>query len=233
MSVFDDVGAEAKRPAEIESAQAQLAEAQAERMALLERRLSRPPGVGVWPPVATVALCGALFLLWSSRADIAYLLSSTEPISLGAEGAYRFDLAQSNRYAEIHGEPTSRGAFFVERGIASVVIGVAETPLLVARKTLPNEAFEPGQKPPRPDARSFAVRGRLLSEADASKYESAFRLHAQLGEVSPKWILIADSKPGTDQSVWAWTGGLVFFALLNAWLLVRGLRARRIGRASV
>lgn len=196
------------------------------RIAELETRLSRPPGVGVLPPVAAIALAGALAMMWLQRDDLAYFFSSREPIDLGVEGAYRFDLAQTNRYAQLHGVPTSHGAYWMERDETYLAIGVRETPLLVRRATFPNEAWAPGSaKGPPPDQRPFSVRGRLLSRADASKYEDAFKKHDEWAEVGAKWMLLAEQRPGGDYAGMMWFSVLLAFAGVNVWLLVRGVVA--------
>ncbi len=198
----------------------------AARMAQLEGKLKRQADVGVLPFVAAVGLLGASFLLFSMRSDVAYLFSPTLPISLGVEGGYQFSDTKSNRYVEIHGVPTALGTYWMEQGVPWVAVGLQETPLLVARKTLATERFVLGEKPPPPDVRSFAVRGRLLARADAVKYQDAFVAHDKGGEIAPKWILIAESKPGADVSVWLWSFGLTVFAIVNGWLLFKGLAAR-------
>lgn len=196
------------------------------RIAELETRLSKSPGVGVLPPVAAIALAGVIAMMWLQRDDLAYFFSPREPIDLGVEGAYRFDLAQSNRYVQVHGVPTSRGAYWLERDAAFIAIGVRETPLLVRRATFPNEAWVPGSaKGPPPDQRPFAVRGRLLSRADASKYEEAFKKHDEWAEVGAKWMLMAEQRPGGDYAGMVWFTVLLAFAGVNVWLLVRGVLA--------
>jgi len=196
------------------------------RIAELEKRLARPAGVGVLPPVAAIALAGVIAMMWMQRDDVAYFFSTREPIDLGVEGAYRFDLAQTNRYVQIHGVPTSHGAYWMERDVAFIAIGVRETPLLVRRATFPNEAWTPGAaKAPPPDQRPFAVRGRLLSRADASKYEEAFKKHEEWAEVGPKWMLMAEQRPGGDYAGMMWFGVLIAFGGVNVWLLVRGVVA--------
>lgn len=192
------------------------------RLAELESKLSKPSTVGVLPPVAAIALCGVLAVMWLQRDEVVYFFSPRQAIDLGAEGAYRFDLAQSNRYAQLHGVPTVRGAYWVEGGVTFVAVGVRETPLVVRRAAFATEEWKPGTTPPQPDQRPFAVKGRLLSRADAFKWEDAFKRHDEYGEVRAKWILLAEQRPGGDASAMAWFGVLVLFAGVNLWLLVRG-----------
>lgn len=196
------------------------------RIAELEKKLSKPSAVGVLPPVALIGLGVAAFMLYGQRFDIAYAMSSQDPLELGAEGDYRFGSAVSNRYARVHGIPTSAGTYWQERASTFVAVGLRDTPLLVARVLLPTESWTLGEKPPRPDQRAFGVKGRLLARADAAKYEDAFVKHEAFKELDPKWILIAEERPGGDLGTNAWTGFLAAFGLFNAWLFARGLFAR-------
>jgi hypothetical protein len=200
------------------------------RIVELEAKLARPRASGVFPPVAAVALAGALTLLWQQRADLQYYFSSRAPIDLGAEGDYRFPLARDNRYVQLRGQPTSRAAYWEERGQTWVAVGVRESPILVKRRTLSTEAWNPGLRPPRPDQRPFEVRGRLRSRAAAHRYESAFAEHLDFGEVNPTWLLEAEVRPGGDFGAAAWAGFLAAFAALNAWFLARGVAVRWLGR---
>ena len=196
-----------------------------ERIAELEARLDRRNPVGVMPPVAALALLGTLAVLWLDKRDLDYFLSERAPLSLGAEGDYHFERLTSGRYAEIHGLPTGRGVYGSERGGTWVVVGLRETPVLVKRPTLPTERWKEGAPPPQPDQRPFAVRGRLLSRADAGRLSPAFEKMEQLGELKPKWILEEGVRPGADLISVATFGGLSAFALLNAWLLIRSTTA--------
>ncbi len=209
-----------------------LEEARAKRLAQLEAKLSKPPSVGVVPPVAALALVGALGLLFMQRQDFEYFFSPKEPLELGAEGNYHFEVAQSNRYAQVHGTPTVRGAYWLEQGSTLVAIGLRDTPLMVRRATLPSENWRVGTTPPQPDQRTFSVRGRLLSRADASKLGDAFSQLETWGEVHPAWVLLAEERPGGNMGTMAWLAGLTTFAAVNAWLLLRGLLSRRTRRQS-
>lgn len=194
------------------------------RIAELEARLARPTNVGVTPLVALVALGFTLWLLWGQRADLEYQFTAPkEPIELGAEGGYRFDLARSNRYVQLHGAPSPRGWYFVERGTPVVVVGVVDTPVILRRPTLTSEPWKPGEVPPRPDPRPFTVKGRLLSREEApGRYDDAFTEYEKWSGTPAKWILLQEDKPGGDLGGQAWVAVLVVFAALNAWLLVRG-----------
>lgn len=194
------------------------------RIAELEARLARPTAVGVTPLVAAVALAFSVYLIWGQRADLEYQFTAPkDAIDLGAEGAYRFDLAQSNRYVQVHGAPSPRGWFFVERNTTVIVVGILDTPLILRRPTLPTEKWSPGETPPRPDPRPFTVKGRLLSKDEAPpRYIDAFAEYEKWSGAPAKWILLQEDKPGGDLGGQAWVAVLGAFAALNAWLLVRG-----------
>ncbi len=196
------------------------------RIALLEARLERRPAVGVMPIVAALALVIAGWVMWTQRADVSYFFSSREPVQLGVEGAYGFDQAATNQYAQLHGAPTIRGAYGIEGEQQFVVIGVQNTQLLVKRKALSTEEWKPGTTPPPPDQRSFTAAGRLLSREDAKRWDDAFIKHESFGELKPKWILLEGARPGGDFGAIGWFGLVVAFALVNAWLLVRGVGSR-------
>ncbi len=200
------------------------------RIAELEARLKKRNPFGAVRPVAIAALVASAFLLWLDRRDVAYFFSPRAPITLGVEGDYHFDRARSNRYAEIHGIPTSRGAYSMEDGRTFVVLGVRETPLLVRRETLPGEEWTPPATPPRPLQNPFGLRGRLLSREDASRYEDGFKKLESFGEVKPRWILVQGPPPGRDVRTALWLLFLSAFAAVNVWLLVRDARQRRLAR---
>lgn len=197
------------------------------RLAQLEAKLAKPPSVGVLPSVAGLTLVGALCLLFLQRHEIEYFFSPREPIDLGAEGAYHFELAQSNRYAQVHGVPTVRGAYWLEQSATWVGVGVRDTPLLVRRAALPSEAWRVGTTPPRPDQRPFMVKGRLLTRADAANLEPALVQLDQWGEVNPAWALLAEERPGGNVRAMVWLGGLLGLVAVSAWLLIRGVLSSR------
>lgn len=186
--------------------------------------------MGVMPPVAALALVLAGWVLSIQRADVEYFFSPRDPILLGVEGAYQFDRAVSNRFATLHGAPTIRGAYGVDGDQHFVVVGVQGSVLLVKRNALPTEEWRPGTTPPPPDQRSFTASGRLLSRADAFRWEDAFSKHDSYGEVKAKWLLIEGARPGTDVLAITWFGLLIAFSGINVWLLVRGVGAMLAAR---
>lgn len=205
------------------------------RIAELEARLANPAPLGVRPIAAALGLvlCGvALFIFW---ADTRYYFSAKTPVQLGAEGDYRFELARDNTYVELHGVPTSRGAFGVDDNTTVVAIGVRDTPVMVWRKALRGEEWAPGKKPPPPNQQPFTVRGRLLARADSagdtSKFRDAFEKLDGFGEVNAKWVLLESEKPGTNFAIALFTTVLGAFAGFLLWLLVRGLvNAKKLSR---
>lgn len=202
------------------------------RIAELEARLARPAGLGVTPLVAGVGLAICLTVLFLLRADATYFFSSRVPVQLGAEGDYRFQLAKHNAYVELHGIPTSRGAFGVDGKDVVVAVGVRDTPVMVWRKALKGEEWKPGTKPPPPNQQPFTVRGRLLARDEApEKYGDAFQKLDGFGEVKAKWVLLESVRPGSDFGIAVWTTVLAAAGGFMAWLLVRGLLAMRAKRA--
>jgi hypothetical protein len=168
---------------------------------------------------------GALLsMLWK---DLAYFFSPRTPLTLGAEGAYRYELLESNRYVQVHGLPTARGAYGREGEDVYVVVGLRDSPFLVRRRALPGEEWAPGRVPRQPDQRPFGVRGRLLAEADAERYREGFTLLREMGEVRPQdgrlWLIVEGERPGADRGVLLVAGVLLAFIFGNLALLVRGL----------
>jgi len=211
-------------------------EARDERIRQLERSTRRRV-TGVQFPVAVLCLAGALFLLWSEAPDVAYFFASREPITLGSEGSYRFDLLRPNVFAQVHGVPLGTAFYGVERGGARMVlVPLQDTPLLVRRPLLPTEDWVPGKRPPPPDPRPFGVRGRLLPLENVPGYRDAaaqIRAVQGLRPVDGRlWVLREGERPGEDRSPLLIALVLVGFAGLNAVLAVRGAQAILQDRAA-
>jgi hypothetical protein len=175
---------------------------------------------GVSRVTALVAVVAAAAFIWVQRADLEYFLSDSAPITLGSEGDYHFERLSSNRYAQIHGTPTLRGAYAREAGTVFVVVGTQATPVLIRREALPTEPWAPGQLPPRPDRRPFAVRGRLLIDQDAERYRDGFDKLRSWGEVVPRdghlWILLEAERPrGLRELRWAAVGALLMAVVVG------------------
>jgi len=201
-----------------------------ERIAVLERRLQRRTPVGVSAPVAALAMVLALAAIWLfERRDWAYFTSPAEPVWLGREGEYRWDLLRSNRYVEIHGAPTTRGSYGPS---SEVVVGLRDTPVLVRRSALPGEDWAPGKgTPPQPSQVPFAAKGRLLALDDAPAWARDAAAQLRKGdEVRPlegrMWILLSGERPRSDRSLLLVTALLLTFAALNGYFLVKDLRHR-------
>lgn len=203
---------------------------QSEREALiaqLEADNARRPS-GAFVPIAAVALLATLALGFWMKSDTAYYFSSREPLELGAEGDYHVERALSNRYAQIHGVPSARGWYTEEADGSFVVVGINDTPVLLRRATFDeeNRRLLDGKRA-QPRQNPFFARGRLFSRADASQYEEVFREYETWSGSAAQWILLAERAPGQDFAAVAMFGVVIFFAAVNAWLVVRGLALRR------
>ncbi|WNG38598.1 hypothetical protein F0U61_36640 [Archangium violaceum] len=207
----------------------ELREERDRRIAELEARIQRR-GVGVKAPVALLAMAVAGVLLGMMWKDLAYFFSPGNPLTLGAEGAYRYELLESNRYVQLHGIPTLRGAYGREGEDVYVVVGLRESPFLVRRRALPGEEWAPGQVPRQPDQRPFAIRGRLLAEEDAERYREGFKLLRELGEVQPRdgrlWMVVEGARPRGDKGLLLMALLLAAFILTNAALLLRSFKRK-------
>jgi hypothetical protein len=201
-----------------------------QRIEELESSIRRSSSVGVKIPVAVMAMIVSTFLFAMERREIGYFFASRTPIQLGAEGEYRLDRLESNRYAQLHGIPTLRGAYLRQKDATFVVIGVAGTPILVRRHAVAGEDWTSGSTPPRPNQRPFSVRGRLLSARDASQYKDAFATLASLGELTAAkdglWILLEGERPGSNPRTPLFAAALLLFFGVNAWLCWRAIQER-------
>lgn len=199
-----------------------------QRIAELEARLAKRARGGVKPSVALVAIAVSLSLLWMQRRELLYFVSPSTPLSLGAEGEYRYEALVSNRYAQLHGIPTAHGAYERDGDAVYVLVGLLKSPFVVRRPALPGEDWAAGKTPPRPDPRPFAVRGRLLAEEDAPRYQEAFALLRSKGELQPLrgrlWIIVEGDRPWQDWGRMMVALLLVLFTVANAVFLARGLR---------
>ena len=205
-------------------------------IAALEQSASRRRFGIRWTTALFGILMGLLGLWWQSD-DLAYFFSTREPITLGTEGDYHFDRLRTNRYAQIHGIPTTRAAFSREGDVTFVHVGLQGTPVIVRRAALPTEDWVPGRPPTAPDQRPFGVRGRLLAEEDAGPFSEAFTiLRRQEGMIPVDgrlWLLEEGARPGEVTGSLGISVLLLAFVGVNVWFLVRDLRSRRrIARAA-
>ncbi len=195
-------------------------------IAKLEADQAKKPKVGVLPSVALVGLLMALFFAWQQREDVSYFFSSRTPIELGAEGAYQFERAQPNRYVQMHGVPSARGWYVDEVEGAFVIVGVNDTSLAVRRRTFDDENRRVGDVRPQPRQNPFFARGRLLSREQAARYEVPLSEYEKWSGARVQWVLLAEVSPGKDLLSAGLFVGALLFAVLNAWLLKRGLSKR-------
>ncbi|MGV3623438.1 MAG: hypothetical protein ACO1OB_21640 [Archangium sp.] len=169
----------------------------------------------------------SLALAYSMREDVSYYFSSRQPIELGAEGDYHFERGEPNRYAQLHGVPTAKGWYVEEADGALVVVGVHDTPVAVRRVTIEdeNKRLSDGKRP-QPRQNPFFARGRLLNRVQAEKYEEALREYESWSGGKVQWLLLAETPPGKDVKTMGLFSAALLFALLNLWLLKRGLTRR-------
>jgi hypothetical protein len=204
-----------------------------ERIAELEGRLAHRNYVGVSIPVSVLAIAAVCFLLLRQWSDLKFFFASATPLALGTEGAYRFEQLASNRYVQIHGIPTRRGVYEIRNGKRYVVVGLRGTPIMVQRKPLPGEEEARGNRgraPPQPNQTPFAVRGRLIAQADAPTHAESMETLAQMGELQPLdgglWIVLEGERPGSDLKTLVLSVILLAFGAFNGWFLWRNLRHR-------
>lgn len=146
-----------------------------------------------------LAVCG--WLLWDLAPDVAFFLSSRQPIDLGGPGAYRLDLARENRLAQIRGELAEAVPVTEARtGNPRTVGRLAGTNLVVDR---------PGRGGPP------VFEGRLLPAKARGDYADAVAIlrkrGAALGDAFP--VLRDGERPRTR---WAPVAGFALVAALAA-----------------
>jgi hypothetical protein len=189
--------------------------------------------LGIRWPTALVAILVAVVLFAWHRVDrdLTYFFSPTQPLTLGSEGGYQWENLRSNRYAQIHGIPTPIGTFSRHGDQVRVTVGLQGTPVLVHRPALPTEDWPKGRPPSAVDQRPFGMRGRLLVEDDARRFQEAFDRLGQLESVQRRdgklWILLEGDRPRSDAGTLLLSGLLFAFVLLNLWFLLRDLASRR------
>jgi hypothetical protein len=205
------------------------------RIAELERRLRARNAAGIRAPVALICLLGSLYLLWRELPDAAYAVSSSQPITRGREGDYRFDLLAANRYVQVHGTPTGAALWGQDRQGPFLVVALQDTPLLVRRPPLAGESWTPGRPPSPPLQTAFAIRGRLLREDQATAYREAFTRARQMAGIRARdgmlWIVVEGERPGEDRGALVTVALLALFAALNGWFALRSLRRQGPKRA--
>lgn len=174
----------------------------------------REPAILARNPIFAVlmlAVCG--WLLWDLSPEVAYFLSSRQPIDLGGPGAYHLDLARENRLAQIRGELVEAVAVLEARSGKPRTVGrLAGTNLVVDR---------PGRGGPP------VFEGRLLPAKARGEYAEAAAAMRQrgstLGESFP--VLRDGDRPRTR---WLPVIGFALaagLALLNLRALLKRLAA--------
>lgn len=202
-----------------------------ERMGELESRLAKGYRITVRTPVALLALGVCFYFLWTLRGELAYQFSSKEPLTLGSEGDYHWDLLASNRYAQIHGVPTGRGVYVQGGHETRMAVGLQQTPVLVLRSLVSGEELTSHGSPPPPNSQPMAVRGRLLREDAAGEYAQVLKQFGSTEHLpavqGARWLLVQGPAPGRDSSAFLVATLLSLFALGNAWVFARGLLVKR------
>ncbi len=155
------------------------------------------------PAFAVLVVAVAGWLLWDLSPDVAYFLSSTEPIDLGGPGAYHLERARENRLAQIRGELVEAVPVVEARSGTPRTVGrVAGTNLLVDR---------PGRGGPP------VFEGRLLPAKVRGDYAGAVAAMrergAEIGDAFP--VLRDGERPRTRWLPVAGSAVLAALALLN------------------
>jgi hypothetical protein len=161
--------------------------------------------------VLMLAVCG--WLLWDLWPEVAYFLSSREPIDLGGPGAYHLDLARENRLAQIRGELVEAVPVLEARSGRPRTVGrLAGTNLVVDR---------PGRGGPP------VFEGRLLPAKARGEYAEAAAAMRQrgstLGDAFP--VLRDGDRPRTRWLPVVGSALAAGLALLNLRALLKRLTA--------
>ena len=166
------------------------------------------------PAFAVVVLAVSGWLLVGLWPDVAFFLSSREPIDLGGPGAYHLEAARENRLARIRGELAEAVPVTEGRSGARRTVGrVAGTSLVVDR---------PGRGGPP------IFEGRLLPAGARADYgEAIAALRARGAPLGEAWLVLRDGE--RPRKRWLPVAGsaiLALLALVNLRALVRRLTAR-------
>jgi hypothetical protein len=161
--------------------------------------------------VLMLAVCG--WLLWDLWPEVAYFLSSRQPIDLGGPGAYHLDLARENRLAQIRGELVEAVPVLEARSGKPRTVGrLAGTNLVVDR---------PGRGGPP------VFEGRLLPAKARGEYAEAAAAMRQrgstLGDAFP--VLRDGDRPRTRWLPVVGSALAAGLALLNLRALLKRLAA--------
>lgn len=167
--------------------------------------LARSPALAV----LVLGICG--WLLWDLWPDVAYFLSSRDPIDLGGPGAYAMERVRENRLAQIRGELVQAVPVTEARtGKARTVGLVAGTGLVVDR---------PGRGGPP------VFEGRILPPRSVGDYAEAIGAMRIRGAELPDRILVLRDGERPRQRWFPVAGSaiLLLLALVNLRALVKAL----------
>lgn len=163
------------------------------------------------PTLALLVVAVSGWLLWDLWPDVAYFVSSRQPIDLGGPGAYHLDLARENRLAQIRGELVEAVPVVEARSGKPRTVGrLAGTNLVVDR---------PGRGGPP------VFEGRLLPAKARGDYGDAVAAMRSRGAaLGESWTVLRDGeRPRTRWLPVAGSALLVALALLNLRALARRL----------
>jgi hypothetical protein len=134
------------------------------------------------PVFAVPALCACLWLLWDLWPDVAFFISTREPVDLGAPGAYRVERALPNRLVRVAGVPAAQVRASDRRGKEDrAVLGLRGVNLAVDRPA--------GAGP------TLVYEGRLLPRSRAADYgEAVAALRARGWEAGDRWLVLRDGE---------------------------------------
>ncbi len=164
----------------------------------------------VWA-VPALALCA--WLLWDSWPDVAYFLSSRQPIDLGAPGAYHLERAVPNRLVRLAGAPAA-------------AVGIADARAREERAVLGLRGLNLAVDRPGRGTPAAVYEGRLLPASRSADYAAAVAaLRSRGWEAGERVLVLRDGeRPGGRWAPLAWSAVLLVVALLNARALAHALR---------
>ena len=162
------------------------------------------------PVFALVMVLASGWLLWDFWPDVRYFASPTEPIDLGAPGAYHLERARTDRLVQVRGELRELVPI-VDRKVVRTVGRLAGTNLLVDR---------PGREGPP------VFEGRLLSgKAAMGRYAPVVaEMRARGTQLGDAWLVLRDGE--RPRSRWLPLGGsavLLVVLAINLRALLRSL----------
>ena len=163
------------------------------------------------PVFAVLALAISAWLLWDLAPEVAFFLSSRDPIDLGGPGAYHLERARENRLAQVRGELLEAVPVTEARSNAPRTVGrVAGTRLVVDR---------PGRGGPP------VFEGRLLPAEARGRYgEAIAAMRARGAPLGDDFLVLRDGE--RPRKRWLPVAGsaiLALLALVNLRALVKRL----------